>query len=150
MSENKKPRLCEILGVEVEERFRVKGYDGYLSINPDGSFNVLEGSGCGASYCLLRAIENPENIIRRPSLTEPELAICKAVGAKWVSMDNFQKTCLVYLWEHEPNIGLNGKEYVPSGEDECELGSIKYDLFPSVKPGDCICVEGMYGKAGGR
>lgn len=69
-------------------------------------------------------------------LTPDELEICKAVGAKFVSVDK-AGSGYVSLWRSKPMQDICG-EY--KGID-AYMGCISHDLFPSIKPGDCINVE---------
>ena len=139
MEQKDKPRLAKVLGVEVGEPFKVRdsdgGWDGdvVFYINEYGKF--ISGIAPGSSIALCCAIQHPESIIRTPHLTEPELAICKAVGAKWVSRD--KESDSVDLWGVKPikKCGF----YKVNGE--YPIATVRDDLFPSVKPGDCICVE---------
>lgn len=137
-----KPRLCEILGVEAGERFRVKGYDGVLSMNTDGTFNVLEGEQTGASRYLLMALEDPSRVIHQKRLTEKEFAICKAVGAKYVSKDSSNEYTddTIDLWAGKPHLD-EFKVFYSSDFDEDWLGKLREDLFPSVEHGDCLEVR---------
>ena len=134
-----KPRLAEVLGVDVGEKFRVHPCSCYFWIRPDGD-QTSDKPGLEKVQELgwiLNAINHPENIIRAPRLTEAELAICKAVGAKWVSYDRFagEHATEVTLWGREPK-EMNGR--YTDGE---YIGHVYYRKFPSVHHGDCICVE---------
>ena len=80
---------------------------------------------------------DPALITRRPRLPPSELDICKAVGAKWVSRDTHDGDT-VELYTEKPERGDFGEYY--SADDEW-IANIDSRLFPSVKPGDCICVE---------
>lgn len=75
----------------------------------------------------------------KPRLTEQELAICKAVGAKWVSWDKFHipelRNGIVDLWECSPH--YNGAQYSGTGL----LAKVGIELFPSLNPGDLVNVE---------
>lgn len=135
-TEGSKPRLAEVLGVEVGERFKMGNFPELVYITEDGNI-VSTGSGAICSKWITDAINHPESIIRAPRLTEAELAICKAVGAKWVSMDNVG--IHADLWAEEPI--RNEKIFVQSPESRGAIASVRSCLFPSVGPGDCICVE---------
>ena len=144
-----KPRLAEVLGVEVGERFKVSdsdgGWDGdvVFHINEYGKF--ISGKDPGSSIALCCAIQHPESIIRAPHLTEPELAICKAVGAKWVSMNAIGiGKSRVTLWDDKPM--FDGSMFYITEDDESfiavsTIGRINQNLFPSVHPGDLIPVD---------
>lgn len=69
-------------------------------------------------------------------LTPKELCICKAVCAKWVSMDDTADCKSVRLWGEKPSFG--GKIFFPYSD--C-LANTKKELFPSVRHGDYICVD---------
>ena len=74
-----------------------------------------------------------------PGLTEPELTICKAVGAKWATRDYSSDDPPVVLWANEPQRAIKiymGCDYI---------ASVRPNLFPSLKPGDCVNVEEAYG-----
>lgn len=145
MSENKKPRLCEVLGVEVNERFDIDahGMERNFFIGEDGEAHS-EYNEETTSRLILEAINNPDKIIRKtrkPHLTEPELAICKAAGAKWVSKSICEYAEILNLWERKPIIDADGI-FCPSSEDEVAIGYMIFpEMFLSVKPGDCIRVE---------
>lgn len=74
-------------------------------------------------------------------LTPEELEICKAVGAKWVSRDS-ESDGFVYCHTGGKVERING---VTVGE--VVLCGIDRSLFPSVKPGDLICVKEVTGDA---
>lgn len=81
--------------------------------------------------------------IERPRLTQQELEICNALGAKYVTKD---KTCndgVVVFWVARPHMD----DYVDYGynkdgnDADFLIASVSARIFKSVKPGDCICVE---------
>jgi hypothetical protein len=88
-----KPRICEILGVEPDERFNIAGY----SRNPyhyDMDINALlanDGNNMG-NVCLCNIINNPSLIKCKPRLTDEEKEILQAAvlicNAKWVARDD--------------------------------------------------------------
>ncbi len=75
----------------------------------------------------------------KPRLTEQELAICKAVGAKWASIDDDGGD--VELWDEEPCKGSNGSYFIGYPPSPFGLARIASGLFPSLRPGDCVNVE---------
>ena len=85
MSENKKPRIAEILGVEVGERFSLMGFQPHYVefwIKSDGTFETNPPRTPNSSVALLRAIEQPCFVIRkprRPRWTEQDKADAKAL-----------------------------------------------------------------------
>ena len=137
MEQKDKPRLAKVLGVDVGEKFAIKGHAGDKAIFCVNEKGIMCWKGVGVDNvtAIFTAINHPELIIRTPHLTELELAICKAVGAKWVSRD--KESDSVDLWGVKP-IKERGF-YKVNGE--YPIATVRDDLFPSVKPGDCICVE---------
>lgn len=74
-------------------------------------------------------------------LTEPEIAIMEATGAKWVSLDGKEgnPSCNVSLWWEKPSLEtdpVQGALFV--GPEGCAAGTLPSALFPSIQPGDCI------------
>lgn len=132
------PRLAEILGVNVGEKFQIpiNGSIATFEITGDGHFETTPPNMVGSTYLLLEAIERPEIIIRQSRITPEELAICKAVGAKWLCMDDagFKAD----LWNTKPSKTDKGI-YVAFGVDP--MARLQPYVFPSLKPGDCINVE---------
>ena len=78
-----KPRICEVLGVEPEEKFEIRGNTlGRFRINKYGTFQIEISNDCwGTSTleCLNILINHPENIIRKPRWTEQEAERAKAI-----------------------------------------------------------------------
>lgn len=88
MSENKKPRLAEVLGVEVGERFKIEGYfDGKFPFDEvvifqlldDGTYTTTPPRYKGSTAALLQSIDHPERIIHIPRWTEQEIETAKAI-----------------------------------------------------------------------
>lgn len=77
-------------------------------------------------------------------LTPQEFEICKALGAKWVSTDA-EYPDIVSLWKSKPMVEdgdhYNSRFYPKDGLKSEWISHINSELFPSVKPGDCIDVE---------
>lgn len=130
-----KPRLAEVLGVEVGEKFHIKGRsEGVRGV----TFWISENGICCTEpenapyfpFAVLDAINHPESIIRGPRLTESEIAIMRAVGATWVS--RYDEDTFVILWGNKPTLRDYG--YVGTKISAKVFG----DRFPSVKAGDCI------------
>ena len=82
----------------------------------------------------------------KPRLTEQELAICKALGAKWVSREKYSKPYVqdfVLLWQTAPS-----RSTIDENEHEIAthfsgiiIASVSSTLFPSVGEGDLVNVE---------
>lgn len=76
------------------------------------------------------------------SPTASEIEICKALGAKWISKEQGWPDN-VMLWETEPKKEMYNNEasYENRLGEPPMIADVRPDKFPSVKPGDCICVE---------
>lgn len=72
-----KPRICDVLGIDIGVPFKVKGYKGKYHINSDGVMKWEEqGSSNAAIY---EAINHPEHIVKVISLSEQEVEAIKAI-----------------------------------------------------------------------
>ena len=129
-----KPRICEILRVEPGESFYIQGFDGVLFwIMDDGTFTTQPNNAPGSASALLRTLDHPERIIRKPRFTEQEVefarlfkAACKNVV--WIQR-NDEKT-LVWVLEH------SNEEY-----------RLPFRLFPSIQPGQSYTLDEIIGGA---
>lgn len=130
----KKPRLAEVLGVDVGEHFRVGDVGCDFWIEADGWPRSELFDRNASSKWVVNAINHPESIIRAPRLTAPEIAIMRAVGATWVSLDTSSMDEAVALWSDKPENDESGDFHSPISI----LAMVTADLFPSVKPGECI------------
>lgn len=138
-----KPRICEVLGVEVGEKFRVVdekiGFNTReLMVDEKGLFTA-GGSAVAVNIILCHAINHPETIVKQSCLTPDELTICETVGAKWVSRDK-DNSLFVDLWDAEP-LKVGTSYDLHDDGHVTQLAKIRAAIFRSVKPGDCICVE---------
>lgn len=78
-----KPRICEVLGVEVGEDFKYRHTDGTeenLCVCEDGRV-IISSLSCkmSSTSVLINAINHPERIIRKPSFTKQEAERAKAI-----------------------------------------------------------------------
>ncbi len=100
-----------------------------------------EGLGAECEGCPLNVVcaitASEWDLKEAPRLTEPEIAIMRAVGAKWVSFDTNSIDEIVILWWNKPDKDGNGDFSSPISV----LATVTAELFPSVKPGDCIGLE---------
>ena len=82
-----KPRICEVLGVEPEEVFEMRGNKiGNFRINKYGTFQIEISNNCWEAStveCLNSLINHPENIIRKPRFTQQEVERAKAIKVLW-------------------------------------------------------------------
>lgn len=74
-----------------------------------------------------------EAVKENPKLTQKELEICRALGAKWASVDKGKNK--VGLWKCVPL--YDGGVYF--GTDA--VGRVTLSSFPSLNPGDCVEID---------
>ena len=98
-----KPRICEVLGVEVDEEWTVSGND--IAIYRVSGGVALEyampkynGDGYGkwlpaGMPCLVDFINHPDRIIRKPRFTQQEVELFRAIQVL------YPKACLLYTSE---------------------------------------------------
>lgn len=136
MSENKKPRIAEILGVEVGERFSLMGFQPHYVefwIKSDGTFETKPPRVPNSTVALLRAIEQPCFVIRKPRWTEQEAELAKALYEmrRSVSLVIGRSTGGTLWWRD----GDRGEGVLP------------HKLFPSLNEGDCVRLIEIIGGA---
>lgn len=129
MSENKKPRIAEILGVEVGERFSVKGQRGGdpLYVDRDGWVRYESDDGISSSAVQI-AINHPDRIIRK---------------SRWTEQDKEDAKAIVRVFGNKGFVERDG-----SGK--LELNSCYYinrELFPSLNPGESATLDEIIGGA---
>lgn len=137
-----KPRICDVLGVEVGEEFTFpypnRTYDRVFVKENGQIWERVDRTGNthklgGAAVCWL--INHTDSIRKYHMLTEKETEMCRAIGAKWVSRGTAADidVCFVKLWTEKPE--LCKSQYFHMGG---YVGKIVVDLFPSVCPGACL------------
>lgn len=81
--------------------------------------------------------------LESPRLTPDELTICMALGAKWISRNNNNLNNYVDFWDDKPQIDDEGSYNVIGAK--IHAVAVRADKLPSVKPGDCLCVDDVGG-----
>ena len=73
-----RPKICEILGVEVGEEFCIRGFDETVfQILDDGTFATQPVNVPGSSTALLQAIEHSERVVHLPRWSADEVAVAR-------------------------------------------------------------------------
>ena len=89
-----KPRICEVLWVEPEEKFEIRG-------NTLGRFRINKVE------CLNNLINHPENIARKPRWTEQEVERAKAIKVLYPVVKTLAYVDIVgqtfYMYDDEDN-----------------------------------------------
>ena len=78
-----KPRICEVLGIKVGERFSVGQYEYWFDQCGDMwcKAGTEEKMACGGVLCNI--INHPDRIIRKPHFTQQEVKRAKAIQVMW-------------------------------------------------------------------
>lgn len=137
----KSNRLAEILGVETKQKFTAYGSPSYGNIWVDeNGFIQNDGLEPVTLELLATLINCPSCLKVVPQLTEAEVAICKAVGAKYVSSVFSSDT--VMLTRFKPEWDKSYEDWMCSIESEGPdpVARVKKGLFPSVPDGACVKV----------
>ena len=113
-----KPRICEVLGVEPEERFSIGQYEYWIDQNGDMWCEAgAEGKmACGGVLCA--AINHPDRIIRKPRFTQQEVEKAKAIKVLWPDAEGIRKTEMMGLVHIVGTAVWVGHDNFPSLEPE--------------------------------
>ena len=134
-----KPRICKVLGVEVNEEFT---YDfganqvnrGTLKIGADGKRYYKTGdlwSPCYNEDDLAVIINHPDRIIRKPRWTEQEVERAKAIKVLYPEADS--------LDECDPQVKVLNTKFV--------MATLDTALFPSLRPSETVTLDEIIGGA---
>ena len=132
-----KPRICEVLGVEPEEKFEIGGnIEDCFRINRYGAFQVEISHDTWSDapvFCLTNIINHPENIIRKPRFTEQEVEDAKTVRR---------------VFGRDGTIERHNKALAaPYSNLVFDHLYINEDLFPSIRPGQSYTLDEIIGGA---
>lgn len=122
-----KPRIAQVLGVEVGECFCIKGFcekDVEFCIKNDGTFSTRPSNVQGSSVALLRTLDHPDRIIRKPRWTQQEVDLAKLLY-------DFRRSKSVV-------IGRNKSDILWWRDGDSAEGILPYKLFPSLNCGDSV------------
>lgn len=121
-----KPRICDVLGIDIGVPFKVKGYKGKYHINSDWVMKWEEqGSSNAAIY---EAINHPEHIVKVISLSDQEIETIKAIKNLFPNVEYVER--------------IKNSDIVGIGNSENGwIADINNALFPSLNPGDSIDVN---------
>lgn len=130
MSENKKPRLAEVLGVEVGEKFDIIN-DAFSPFYVDADGEICDCDNDKHYSVLTDIINHPELIKRRPRWTEREVEIAKAIKLLAPAMDYIER------------IAENRSELY----SKLDFGAayLQIPCIPSMKVGEKIALDDIIG-----
>lgn len=133
-----KPRICEVLGVEVGEDVKYRHTDG-----TEENICVCEGGGIIISSLscklptvavLINAINHPDRIIRKPRWTEQEVELFRAIQVLYPKAEYVERI------KDSGVIGLSN--------NTCGwITDIDKDLFPALRPGESVKLDEIIGGA---
>lgn len=132
-----KPRICEVLGVEVGERFELGNTGIILLVNDDGLLHIGLSHGnhketdMNVNY-LVKAINDPNRIIRKPRFTQQEVERAKAIKLIYPTAYRLE--------EADPFLRVCDKE----GK---LLAHVDVNLFLSLKPERSYALNEIIGGA---
>lgn len=124
-----KPRICEVLGVEVEERFSVGQYEYWFDQcgNMWCKAGTEEKMACGGVLCNI--INHPDRIIRKPRFTEQEVEILKHMASAGI-VSIKRKSIAQISWDAGT---MGGVMIVPPR------------FLPSIQPGQSYTLDEIIG-----
>lgn len=127
-----KPRICEVLGVEVGEKFTIMDTDYWIEKNgaifSDGNQRDLVGVSL-----ICDVVNHPDRIIRKPRFTRQEVEDAKKIK---------------YLLPNAIGIGRQaGIIMLYVNRSDGSFTKLKQDLFPSIQPGQEYTLDEIIGGA---
>lgn len=137
-----KPRICEILGVEVDEEFT---YDfganqvnrGTFKIGADGKRYYKTGdlwSPCYNEDDLAVIINHSDRIIRKPRFTQQEVESAKIISVLFSEATHIER--------------LRGSKVLGiTGAKDGWIADIESSLFPEIKSGQSVTLDEIIGGA---
>lgn len=132
-----KPRICEVLGVEVGERFELGNTGIILLVNDDGLLHIGLSQGAhketdlNVNY-LVKVINHPDRIIRKPRFTEQEVERAKAIRLIYPTAYRLEEADpLIRVWDKEGKL----------------LAHVDVNLFLSLKPEQSYTLDEIIGGA---
>lgn len=141
MEKQNKPRICEVLGVEVRERFDTECYKDAF-IERDGTvrtnFRCLMDSD---RVCEI--INHPDRIIRKPRFTEDEVAMARLIKEKYPWANYIARmNGSLYFVELAPK--FNGWNFfVP--ETTGKRTPLPREFMPSIQIGQSVSIKDIVG-----
>ena len=127
VNEQKKPRICEVLGVEIGEWWECGGLE--YSVTEKGL--IIDHNNTVHFTGLTGAINHPGRIIRKPRWTEQEVERVNAIRLLYPEADS--------LCECDPYIKVLSNKFV--------IATLDTALFPSLRPGESVKLSDIIGGA---
>lgn len=129
-----KPRICEVLGVEVGERFNVYGNCLDWHVDEKGHVVSDDDKRCVDDVIYL-AINHPDRIIRKPRWTEQEAERAKAIKEIFPNAYKLARNLsAITIYRVEDDIPFY-------------LATIQAERFPSLRPSETVTLDEIIGGA---
>lgn len=125
-----KPRICEVLGVEVGEWFTYPGMSTSFQVTEGGFLRCADGD---LKMCVPTLINNPDRIIRKSRWTEQEVEDARAVK-RLLEADSVTRAAY-------------GNGLVAIKSDWSVSIVLSRDCFPSLRPGETVKLSEIIGGA---
>lgn len=126
-----KPRICEVLGVEVGQNFKLKGADMGFYVDRDGIVKREEDEASIGLPEICLMINHPDCIIRKPRFTEQEVE-----DAKYIK--RILRVDLVSRNQY-------GNGLVAKRDDGSVSVVVNSEMFPSIRPGQSYTLDEIIG-----
>lgn len=133
-----KPRICEVLGVEVGEDVKYRHTDGTeenICVCEDGRV-IISSLSCKitATSVLINAINHPDRIIRKPRWTQQEVESAKIISVLFPEATHIER--------------LRGSKVLGiTGAEDGWIADIESSLFPEIKSGQSVTLDEIIGGA---
>ena len=128
-----KPRICEVLGVEVGQNFKLKGADMGFYVDRDGIVKREEDDKSVGLPEICMMINLPDQIIRKPRFTQQEVEDAKYIK-RILKVDSVRR-----------NIYGNGLVAMKSNNSVSVV--INSEMLPSIHSGDEYTLDEIIGGA---
>ena len=127
-----KPRICEVLGVEVGQNFKLKGADMGFYVDRDGIVKREEDDASIGLPEICLMINHPDRIIRKPRFTEQEVERAKAIKVIYPTAYQLEEADpLIRVWDKEGKL----------------LADVDVNLFLSFQSGQSYTLDEIIGGA---
>ena len=127
-----KPRICEVLGFDVEEQFYIAdSYCNPYHITPEGLIEDKDGD---VQDCIaLDLINHPDRIIRKPRWTEQEVEDAKDILRLLEDAHSIKKYAGDIMWI--------------CNSHNVTMVNANAGMFPSLRPGESVTLDEIIGGA---
>ena len=137
-----KPRIAQVLGVEVDEEWTVSGNDIAIyrvsgGVALEYAMTKYNGDEYGewipaGMLCLVDFINHPDRIIRKPRWTQQEVESAKIISVLFPEATHIER--------------LRGSKVLGiTGAEDGWIADIESSLFPEIKSGQSVTLDQIIG-----